>query len=185
MSSAVAVPLTALQSIKLFGIFKQPIMVLSWADVKYHNFTWRMLRALELEAKALQHLQPDKHEWLQRGGIQVMDLIDMVVFPVNPLTDFGVDLAELWQMRCSTCTLVSMGVTFEHLIAKGITPQIMGAFSLPLSDWTELGFSLQHAEAMSVEDCQLVFGIQKKEFLHLLCTFLKPQSVAQKLSAGL
>ncbi len=54
---------------------------------------------------------------LQRGGIQVADLIDMVVFPVNPLTDFGVDLAELWHLRCSTQTLISMGITFEHLIA--------------------------------------------------------------------
>jgi hypothetical protein len=64
--------------------------------------TWRNLRALGIEAQALKQLQSDKYEWLQRGGIQVSDLIDMVVFPVNPLTDFGVDLAELWQLRCST-----------------------------------------------------------------------------------
>jgi hypothetical protein len=29
------------------------------------------------------------------------DLKDMVVFPVNPLNDFAVDLAELWKMQCS------------------------------------------------------------------------------------
>lgn len=175
--------MTALQSIKLFGILKQPIMVLSWQDVKYHNFTWRNLRALGLEARALQQLQPDKHEWLQRGGIQVADLTDMVVFPVNPLTDFGVDVAELWQMRCSASTFVSMGITFDHLTAKGITPQIMVAFALPLSDWTDLGFSLQHAEAMSAEDCQLVFGIQKSEFEQMLRTFLRSPCGKQKLSA--
>lgn len=171
--SGVAVPVTALQSIKLFGIFKQPIMVLSWQDVKYYNFTWRNLRALGIEAKALKELQPDKHEWLQRGGIQVADLMDMIVFPVNPLTDFGVDLAELWQMRCNTSALVSMGITFDNLVTKGITPQIMAAFSLPLSDWTELGFSSQHAQVMSNEDCQLVFGIEKNEFMKLLVTFLR------------
>jgi hypothetical protein len=27
------------------------------------------------------------------------DLKDMVVFPVNPLNDFAVDLAELWKMH--------------------------------------------------------------------------------------
>lgn len=172
--STVAVPLSALQSIQLFGIFRQPILVLSWQDVKYHNFTWRKLRSLLLEASALQRLQPDKHEWLQRGGIQVSDLIDMVVFPVNPLTDFGVDLAELWQLRCSTQTLVAMGITFEHLIAKGITPQIMAAFALPLSDWTELGFGLQHAEPMRPEDCKLVFDIEKTDFLRMLHTFQPP-----------
>ncbi len=171
--SGVAVRVTSLQSVRLFGIFRQPIMVLSWHDVKQHNFTWRNLRALGLEAQELKQLQPDKNEWLQRGGIQVADLIDMIVFPVNPLTDFGVDLAELWQMRCSTCTLISMGVTFDHLVAKGITPQIMSAFALPLSDWTELGFGLQHAEAMSTLDCEQVFGIQKTEFLHMLRTCLR------------
>ena len=174
----VAIPLSALQSIQLFGIFRQPILVLSWQDVKYHNFTWRNLRALGIEAQALKQLQPDKHEWLQRGGIQVADLIDMVVFPVNPLTDFGVDLAELWQLRCSTQTLVSMGITFEHLIAKGITPQIMAAFALPLSDWTELGFNIQHAEVMRPEECKLVFDIEKPEFIRMLRTF-QPQITSQ------
>ena len=79
-----AVRVTSLQSVRLFGIFRQPIMVLSWHDVKQHNFTWRNLRALGLEAQELKQLQPDKNEWLQRGGIQVADLIDMIVFPVNP-----------------------------------------------------------------------------------------------------
>jgi hypothetical protein len=167
----VAIPLSALQSIELFGIFRQPILVLSWQDVKYYNFTWRKLRALGLEAEALKQLQPDKHEWLQRGGIQVTDLIDMIAFPVNPLTDFGVDLAELWQLRCSTQNLVAMGITFEHLIQKGITPQIMAAFALPLSDWTELGFSVKHAQVMRPEECKLVFNIEKTEFINILRTF--------------
>jgi hypothetical protein len=83
--SDMAVPLSALQSIQLYGIFRQPILVLSWQDVKYHYFTWRNLRALGIEAQALKQWQPDKDEWLQRGGIQLRDLIDMVVFPVNPL----------------------------------------------------------------------------------------------------
>jgi hypothetical protein len=172
--STVAVPLSPLQSIQLFGVFRQPILVLSWQDVKYHNFTWRNLRALGLEAQSLGRLQPDKHEWLQQRGIQVSDLMDIVVFPVNPLTDFGVDLAELWQLRCSTSTLVAMGITFEHLIAKGITPQIMAAFALPFSDWTELGFGLQHAVPMRSEDCKLVFDIEKTDFIRMLQTFQPP-----------
>jgi hypothetical protein len=67
-----------------------------------------------------------------------------------------------------------MGITFEHLIAKGITPQIMAAFALPLSDWTELGFSLQHAQLMRPEECRLVFDIEKPEFIRMLRTF-QPQ----------
>ena len=65
------------------------------------------------------------------------------------------------------------GITFEHLIAKGITPQIMAAFALPLSDWpvTELGFGLQHAVPMRSEDCKLVFDIEKTDFIRMLQTF--------------
>jgi len=102
--STVAVPLSALQIIQLFGIFRQPILVLSWQDVKYHNFTWRNLRALGLEAQALHdYPSPDKHEWLQRGGIQVAELMDMVVFPVNPAPALGIGRYAtahvLWESR--------------------------------------------------------------------------------------
>lgn len=173
--SAVAVPVSAVQSIRLFGWIRQPILVLSWQDVKSQHFTWRGLRALGFDPETLVRLQPDKQEWLQRGGIQVTDLLDMTVFPVNPLVDFGVDLAELWQMRCGTSTMVSMGITFDQLIAKGITPQIMAAFGMPLSDWTELRFSPRHAELMSSEDCKLVFGIEKAEFIRMLHT-IQPSS---------
>jgi hypothetical protein len=64
-----------------------------------------------------------------------------------------------------------MGITFEHLIQKGITPQIMAAFALPLSDWTELGFSVKHAQVMRPEECKLVFNIEKTEFINMLRTF--------------
>jgi hypothetical protein len=165
------VPLTGYQSVSLFGYFRQPILVLSWQDVKQNHFTWRQLRQLALEAETLKCLQPDKQEWLQRGGIQLIDLLDMTVFPVNPLTDFGVDIAELWSMGCTTPLMVSMGIKFEHLISKGITPQVMAAFQLPLSSWTELGFGVRHAEHMRPEDTVLVFGIEKAEFLQILHTF--------------
>jgi hypothetical protein len=46
---------------------EQPILSLTWNDVKQQHFTWRQLRALGLEAAQLKRLQPDKHEWLQRG----------------------------------------------------------------------------------------------------------------------
>ncbi|MFN9901917.1 MAG: hypothetical protein ACK55Z_24675, partial [bacterium] len=92
LPTTVGVHLNALQSVKLFGMWRQPILVLSWTDVKSNNFTWRHLRSLGIDAQSLKSLQPDKNEWIQRGGIQVSDLTDMLVFPVNPLTDFGVDL---------------------------------------------------------------------------------------------
>jgi hypothetical protein len=172
-----ALPVSAKQSVKLFGWGAQPILTLSWNDVKQHHFTCRQLRALGLEAKQLQRLQPDKHEWLQRGGIQVLDLLDMTVFQENPLTDFGVDLAELWQLRCSGQQLASMGVTFDHLLAKGISPEIMAAFCMPLSEWSEVHFSERHALNMSDSNCQLVFGLAQQELLRILRSFARDSAI--------
>ena len=173
-ATSVGVSVSALQSIKVFGLWRQPVLVLSWTDVKNLNLTWRYLRTLGIDAQSLKNLQPDKNEWIQRGGIQLSDLHDMLVFPVNPLTDFGVDLAELWQMRCNTSILVSMGITFDQLIAKGITAQIMAAFALPLSDWIELGFGIEHAQGMRDDECKMVFNIEKTEFMNILKTCQPP-----------
>ena len=96
-----AIQIDAYQSIQLFGYKRQPILTISWNDVKRENFTWRYLRSLSFQAEDLRRLQPDKQEWLQRGGVNMQDLKDMIVFPVNPLIDFGADLGELWNMQCS------------------------------------------------------------------------------------
>ena len=166
-----ATKITSYQSIQLFGWFAQPILTLGWGDIKQRNFTWRQLRNLGIEADHLKSIQTDKQEWLQRGGIQIDDIPDMTVFPVNPLTDFGVDLAELWQMKCSVSQLIMMQVNYNHLVSKGITPQIMSAFGLPLSAWTDLGFNENHAHVMTQEECQLVFGLGKQELKRILSDF--------------
>ena len=44
-----ALSVTATQSVKLFGWWRQPILTLSWNDVKQYHFTWRQLRSLGLE----------------------------------------------------------------------------------------------------------------------------------------
>jgi len=167
----VAVTITAVQSVSLFGWWKQPILTLSWNDVKYHHFTWRQLRSVDIGEDVLMRLQSDKHEWLQRGGIRVQDLLDMTIFPVNPLIDFGVDLAELWQLQCPASKMASMGITMDHLLSKGMSPEIMAAFSFSLSDWMELGFDEAHAGNLTSEECVKIFLLEKKELLRLLSTF--------------
>jgi len=74
-----AVLISAVQSVKIFGFWRQPVLTLSWTDIKQHNLTWRQLRALGLEAEMLKRVQPDKAEWIQRGGIQVADLIMILI----------------------------------------------------------------------------------------------------------
>ena len=86
----------------------EPITVLTWNDVKVYCFTWRQMRALGITADELKEVQPCKTEWIQRGGIQIEDLHDMTTFPVNPITDFGCDLAELWKMKLSHDSMKKM-----------------------------------------------------------------------------
>lgn len=167
----VAIEITSWQSVNLFGWFKQPTMTLCWTDVKTHSFTWRQLRALEIQPEQLKSVQPSVAEWLQRGGIQITDIPDMTVFPVNPLTDFGVDLSELWSLNCDCATMKRMGITYDHLLDKGITPQIMAAFNMPLGSWVELGFSTQHASCLSDAESMIVFALSHAELLNILLTF--------------
>ena len=166
-----AIQIDAYQSIQLFGYKRQPILTLSWNDVKRENFTWRYLRSLNFNAKDLQRLQPDKQEWLQRGGVNMEDLKDMLVFPVNPLLDFGADLGELWNMQCSVDEMLKMNITYAQLIAKGITPAIMAAFRLPLSSWVELGFEREHAACMHNDETQVIFGLDQAELINILNDF--------------
>jgi hypothetical protein len=57
--------------------------------------------------------------------------------------------------------MVSMHITFEHLLEEDIIQKIMSTFSMPLSVWTELGFGQQHTLKMNKEDCKLVFDLEK------------------------
>jgi hypothetical protein len=99
----------------------------------------------------------------------------MTIFPVNPLTDFGVDLSELWALKCESVQMSRMGITYDQLLDKGITPQIMKAFSLPLSVWVDLGFSEEHAAFFTEDESSLVFNIRKKELLSIITTFSPPK----------
>ena len=166
-----AVEITPWQSVRLFGWLRQPTMTLCWTDIKQHAFTWRQLRALDIEPEQLKTIQPSVAEWIQRGGILITDIPDMTVFPVNPLTDFGVDLSELWSLKCDCGTMKRMGITYEQLIDKGITPQIMAAFNMPLSSWVDLGFNQQHANLLSDTESIHVFSVPQKELRNIIMTY--------------
>lgn len=61
-----------------------------------------------------------------------------------------------------------MGITYDHLIDKGITPQIMAAFNMPLSLWVELGFSEQHTVLFSDAESMMVFALSKAELRNIV-----------------
>lgn len=162
----------ARQSIAIFGWFDQPRNIVCWEDLTKQNWSWRRLRQeLDLTPQQLMKIQRDKRAWITRGSLTLHDLPDMTIFPVNPFTDLQADLGEVWSMKWSPNTLCEMGVTYEQLKLRGLSAQIMDHFNFSLSSWYALGFRLQHAESMSNQETQCVFGMEKGELEKVLKDF--------------
>jgi hypothetical protein len=80
-ATSVGVSVSALQSIKVFGFWRQPVLVLSWTDVKNLNLTWRYLRTLGIDAQSLKNLQPDKNEWVRTSDVTGIHLPELLSGP--------------------------------------------------------------------------------------------------------
>jgi hypothetical protein len=170
--------INAYQSVMIHGWWAQPRLTLAWEDVKHKNISWRQLRDLGFEPVDLKRIQPDKMEWIQRGGLQLHDLVDMMVFPVNPLTDYRADLAELWNLKCSHAQLLQMGVTFEQLVKRGLNAQIMYYFDFSLSEWVDLGMTKKDVLSMTDAECQTVFAVDKNELMQIFDEFVSSSKYA-------
>ena len=163
--------LTPVQSVKIFGWWAQPRLTLAWEDIKTNNLSWRQLRDLGLHPHQLQRVQPDKMQWIQRGGLQLRDILDMTVFPVNPITDFRVDLAELWNLQCTPEQLLEMHVTFEQLLERGLNAHIMFYFNFSLSQWVKLGLTAEDVKAFSAAECDAIFGMTPDEVSGIIADY--------------
>lgn len=156
-------------AIAIFGWWDQPHSVLTWADVKARNLTWRLLRdEYECSPQSLHTIQPDKQEWVHRGGLRLADLPDMHLFPVNPLTDMLADIGELHSMQWDHDTLQKMGVTYEQMANCGMSPKIMCFFRFPLSAWAALGLRPQHLSSFKETESVSAFGMGLSELRVIL-----------------
>ena len=161
--------LSALQSIRVFGLFDQPRRIFTWDDVKHRCLTWSiLLERYMFTALELHTLQPDKSEWVKRGALTLHDMLDMTVFPLNPISDMHADLAELWSMQWTVEELVRMDVTFSQIKMCGLNHRIMMHFGFPLSAWSKLGFDGLAALAMQNDELLLLFGIDQAEVVSIL-----------------
>lgn len=156
-------------SIAIFGWWDQPHSVLTWADVKTRNLTWRQLRDdYECSPQSLHMLQHDKAEWIHRGGLRLPDLPEMTMFPVNPLTDMLADIGELHSMQWDHDTLYKMGVTYEQMEKCGMSPKIMSFFRFPLSAWAALGLRSPHMSSWQDAESRATFGMSLPELRAIL-----------------
>lgn len=168
------IEINALQSVRIFGWWDQPRTFLSWEDIKSKQLSWKRLRLyFDFPAEDLKRVQPDKNEWIKRGALTLNDLPDMIIFPINPFEDLGADLAEVWNMGWSVEMLQQMNVRYDDMIVRGLSPQLMAYFNIPLSGWQKLGFCSSHVNSMSEQDCDLIFSVPKSEMMLICSTFEK------------
>ncbi len=164
--------ISALQSIRFYGLWDQPRRVLVWEDITAKCYSWRRLRQeIGLSPRELMTIQPSPQEWVLRGALQLADLPDMTCFPVNPFTHLHADLAEVWGMRWSSEVLSQMRVTYDQMRAKGMNVHVMAHFDFTLSQWINLAFQVHHAETMTNEQMQGLFQMSKHEIVGIIENF--------------
>ena len=163
----IVIEISARQSLKLFGLWDQPRSIAEWGDFTKKELSWYTLRNnYGFSAQQLKRIQPKKKEWIMRGQLKLFDLLDMRVFPINPFTDLGADLGEVWSMGWTSKELQDMNVTIDQLLRAGMTPQIMTCFRYPLSTWLDFGLEEKHIES---EEHAKVFGLGHEE----CCTIVR------------
>lgn len=167
----VALSLTPRQSIKIFGWFNQPSLTIAWSDVKEKTLTWNGLRKLGFSAVELKRLQPEKMAWIQRGGVRLIDMPDLLVFPVNPFRDFRADVAEVWECKFSAQQLLEMGVNYTDFVQAGLSPLIMQHFQFSLRDWLDFGFSQNDVHKLTDDEIVAVFHVQRKDLVSISTNF--------------
>jgi alpha-amylase/alpha-mannosidase (GH57 family) len=154
------------QSVAIFGWWDQPRNIVTWDDVKAKKLSWRQLRRLRFSSAALKQLQPDKLEWIHHSLLTLHDMVDTIVFPVNPIVDMRADLGEVWSMQWTPDQMLDMRLTYDDLVSKGLTIQIMAHFSFPLSMWMQLGFAEQHIKGDDMS--KHVFGLSETELRNIM-----------------
>jgi len=142
---------------------------MTWDDVKTRCLSWRKLRDWYcFSAHELHTLQPEKNEWVKRGALTLHDMLDMTVFPMNPIIDMHADLAELWSMHWSVEEMRSMQVTYAQMKRSGLNHMIMMHFGFSLAAWSSLEFTTEHADTMRDDELRVLFGMSKTEVAAIL-----------------
>jgi hypothetical protein len=167
--------LTARESIRFFGLWDQPRTMLAWEDIKSRRYSWRTLRdEYFFSRENLQRLQPDKGEWIKRGALTLHDLVDMSIFPINPISDLHADLAEIWSMHWTPEQMALMGVTYAQMRRTGLNFAIMQHFGYSIQSWSSLQLDARDVAQFSDNESVSLFGLPSQEVQAILaCKFLE------------
>ena len=154
--------LTPGQSVFLHGWWA-PSETLSWSDVVAKDaITFDRCRAAKLTLKQLHDLQPDGAAWIRHGGVTLAHAADMAdLWHVHPIRDLRADLADIIAMRPPSATLRRMGVSYDDLVAVGMSPETMVLFGYTTLGWATVGFRQHHLANFSDAQIYHLFALTR------------------------
>ena len=163
------ISLTPGQAVFLHGWWN-PVGTLSWSDVvAKDSITFDRCRAANLSPKQLHALQADISAWVQHGGVTIRHAAEMADhWRFHALRDLKADLADVLAQRFSSQTLRKLGVTYDDLLAIGMSPESMVFFGFTVLGWTNLGFTRQHLRSFSDAQIHVVFALTRPAAEHCL-----------------
>jgi hypothetical protein len=161
----VLVKLSASQAIEIYGMWN-PKQLLSWRQIVDHqDLTWKRLRDLGLSVNDLYKLQPDAEPWIEQKLIEIDDITEMSTWNIHPIRHMHCSLSQLAVLRWPADVFIRVGVTFDDLLAIGLTVQSIPIFGFTLLHWSYMGLKRHHIESASELDCVQVFGMKKSQVL--------------------
>ncbi len=164
------IPLTPGQAVTIHGWWRAR-QGLTWGDVlSNEQLSFVSLLGHRLTEQDLYILQPDLHAWIRAGKAVLRDCPRMRPWDAHPIKDFKADLSDIIRTEWSAETMARMGITYDELLALGVTPEAMPLFKFTLMMWTHIGFKRHHAEKIPANQLFSLFGLSKQEILACLRT---------------
>lgn len=159
------IKLTTNQIVNLFeGIHTKK--TLTWKDVVHEkNITFRKCVDHKIDIEKLHKMQPDLHEWVRHGKVEIKDCKDLQLWNVNPFLHFKCCIGDLVILRefLPPEVLLQGGVSFPVLWERyGLTPEIMMLLKYTPEDWVRLGMTQEYFQHFNDQQWKKVFHNVKK-----------------------
>jgi hypothetical protein len=119
------------------------VPTLSWDDVKRKKLTIDFLLETKLRPSDLVVIQPNPMEWVQHAGASLKHARLMIVWPANPFTHLGADLADILSMKLSVDEMIRMDIIYTQLLANGMNERTARMFRFDAEEWSMLGKPLE------------------------------------------
>jgi hypothetical protein len=157
------VRLTSPQVARIFGWFDYHPL-LSWPDVQNNTrITFKFLLQCGVTTVQLFRLQHNPSEWVQHGGLQLDDCLEMTQWPIHPVRHMRADLADVLQIRWTSDQMLRVGLTLPDLLNLGMTPTVMSKFGFTLHCWVALGLRRLHINEWTDQELHCVFKMTRHQ----------------------